>query len=187
MPWYDVLKMTCKNIFITALGPVLDYGLYYYDIYSDSKFASTMKENCHEKFFATSMSIVVTSYLLTVGYLRYHLNESWKRAFVFPYLHGRNLFNHVKRNIQAICKGQELPEEPEEEKRYAHCISFFEATTESVLQLSISCLVLREFGLSPDDYDRFNQLSGLCSSLLSIVLLFAKVRTKDEGFVFYWL
>ena len=172
--------MTCKNICITAFGPVLDYGLYYFDIFSDAKFASTMKDNCHQKFFRASVSIAVTSYLLTVFFLRYHLNESWKRAFLYPYLLGRNLWNHMKRNIRSICKGQEIPEVSEEEKRYGHCISFFEATTESILQLSISCLLLREFGLSPNDFDRFNQLSGLGSSLMSIVLLFSKVRTKDE-------
>ena len=173
--------VACKKICITALGPVLDYGLYYFDIFTDAKFALTMKDNCHQKFFRASVSIAVTSYLLTVCFLRYHLSESWKRAFLYPYLHGSNLWNHMKRNFRSIYNGQELPEEPEEEKRYGHYVSFFEATTESVLQLSISCLLLREFGLSPNDYDRFNQLSGLGSSLMSIVLLFSKVRTKDEN------
>ena len=63
------------------------------------------------------------------------------------------------------------------EKQYAHGVKFFEAATESVLQLCLGCLILREFGLSNAGYQAFNQLSGIFSSLVSIVMLFAKVGT----------
>ena len=99
---------------------------------------------------------------------------------MFPYHHGRNLFNQMKANTIAIWRGEELPEEPQKDKLYGHCIIFFETMTESLMQLCLNSLVIREFGLSPNHYEASNQLSGLFSSLLSIILLFAKVRTKHN-------
>ena len=99
---------------------------------------------------------------------------------MFPYHHGKNLFKQMKANTIAIWRGEELPEQNEKDKLYGHCIIFFETMTESLMQLCLNTLVLREFGLSPNRFEAFNQLSGLFSSLLSIILLFAKVRTKHN-------
>ena len=99
---------------------------------------------------------------------------------MYPYYHGRHLFNQMKANTRAIWRGEELPEEPAKEKSYGHCIIFFETMTESLMQLCLNALILREFGLSPNGYERSNQISGLFSSLISIILLFAKVRTKHN-------
>ena len=102
------------------------------------------------------------------------------KSFMFPYHHGKNLFDQMKGNTIAIWRGEELPEQNEKDKLYGHCIIYFETMTESLMQLCLYTLVLREFGLSPNRFERFNQLSGLLSSLLSIILLFAKVRTKHN-------
>ena len=61
-----------KKLAITALGPLLDYGLYYYDVYSDTYFTFTLAKNCHWKFFTSSIGILVSSYIITVAYLRCH-------------------------------------------------------------------------------------------------------------------
>ena len=61
-----------KKLAITALGPLLDYGLYYYDLYSDTYFTFTLAKNCHWKFFTSSIGILVSSYIITVAYLRCH-------------------------------------------------------------------------------------------------------------------
>ena len=108
-----------------------------------------------------------------------YVQETWKKSFMFPYHHGRNLFNQMKANTVAIWRGEELPEQNEKDKLYGHCIIFFETMSESLMQLCLSTLVLREFGLSPDRFEASNQISGLFSSLFSIILLFAKVRTKN--------
>ena len=129
------------------------------------------------KYFATSVGILVSSYLCTAAYLKIHFKEAWGTALLYPYYHGRNLFRHFKRSAIAIWRNQELPEETEKEQQYAHAVKFFETVTESVLQLCLSCLILREFGLSKAGFQAFNQLSGIFSSLGSIVLLFAKVGT----------
>ena len=123
------------------------------------------------------MAILASSYLCTATYLKYHFKEAWGTALLYPYYHGRNLFLHFKRSALAIWRGEDLPQEPEREKQYAHGVKFFETITESVLQLCLSCLILREFGLSNARFQAFNQLSGIFSSLVSIVLLFAKVGT----------
>ena len=97
---------------------------------------------------------------------------------MYPYHHGRHLLSQLKANTQAIWRGEELPEEPQKDKLYGHCIMFFETMSESMMQLCLNSVIIREFGLSPNDYERSNQISGLVSSLLSVILLFAKVRTK---------
>ena len=123
------------------------------------------------------MAILASSYICTAAYLKYHFKEAWGTALLYPFYHGRNLFRHFKRSALAIWRGEDLPEEPDREKQYAHGVKFFEAATESVLQLCLGSLILREFGLSNAGYEAFNQLSGIFSSLVSIVMLFAKVGT----------
>ena len=102
---------------------------------------------------------------------------------MYPYYHGRNLFIQMKANTIAIWRGEELPQELEKDKLYGHRIIFFETMTESLMQLCLNTLVLRKFGLSPKPREAFNQISGFFSSLLSIILLFAKVRTKYDQIV----
>ena len=45
--------LTCmsvgKKVSKTVCGPVFDYALYYYDLYSDIALAVTMATNCHFK------------------------------------------------------------------------------------------------------------------------------------------
>ena len=155
---------------------MLDYGLYYYDIYADAVLSNTLRRNCHDNYFLACVSIMVSSYILTAAYLKHHFNEPTKRAVFYPFYHRRTLFRHIKRNVLAIWQGCNLPEEPAEEKRHTHSVMFIEAISESLPQLSLSCLLIREFGLSSNSYEKFNQISGLCSSLMSLILLFAKVR-----------
>ena len=50
----------------------------------------------------------------------------------------------------AIVKGQEVPEESEAMKLYAHHLAFNEATSESTFQLCLNCMNMREFGISTD-------------------------------------
>ena len=97
---------------------------------------------------------------------------------MFPYHHGKILLKEMKANTIAIWRGEELPEQQEKDKLYGHQIIFFEAMTEGLMQLCLSTLVLREFGLSPNHSQASNQISGLFSSLISIILVFAKVRIK---------
>ena len=99
---------------------------------------------------------------------------------MYPYHHGRNLLGQLKANTIAIWNGEELKEETHQDKLYGHCIVFMETMTESLMQLCLNALVLREFGLSPNEYEASNQVSGLVSSFISIILLFAKVRTKNN-------
>ena len=94
---------------------------------------------------------------------------------MYPYHHGRNLFSQLKANTISIWRGEELPEEPQQDKLYGHCIMFFETMSESMMQLCLNSVIIR-----PNVYESSNQISGLVSSLLSVILLFAKVRTKNN-------
>ena len=132
------------------------------------------------------MAILISSYLCTATYLKCHFKEAWSKALLYPFYHGKNLWKHLKRSALAIRRGEDLPEEPQREKEYGHGVKFFEAFTESVLQLCVSCLVLREFGLSTVLYESISQLSIIFTSLASIILLFAKVGRLDYYLKILW-
>ena len=116
-----------------------------------------------------------------------YIQETWRKSFMYPYHHGRHLFNQLKANTQAIWRGEALPEESQKDKLYGHCIMYFETMTESLMQLCLNSAIIREFGLSPNDYERSNQISGLVSSLISVILLFAKVRTKHNQIIIVFI
>ena len=167
--------MLLRKIAQTIFGPVLGYGLYYYDLGSDIWNTVTYFRNCHSHFGMFSIIIMVTSYFSTVTYLRLRMKKKISSALFYPFEHSTNILKQVKFSFSAIFKGKKLPDESDDEKIYAHHVTFMEAITESILQLCLSCLVLREYGLSNVTTERFGQVSGLFSSLLSICLAFAKV------------
>ena len=81
----------------------------------------------------------------------------------------------MKTSFNSIWRGEERPEKSVKEKIYSHHIIFIEATSESVLQLALSCLIIREFGISPDTWEKVIQLSSLLTSLISVCNAFAQV------------
>ena len=152
--------------------------LYYGDLLSDIINMITLHQNCHYKYLVLSLAILVVSYLTTVLYLRFNLNETWRRAICYHGIHVKYFLLQIHRNYNAIwIQGEQLPEELEEEKNYAHNISFLEVTSESIPQLCLQIVVLREFGISTDAREGFFQVTGLVTSLVSFCLLFAKVIT----------
>ena len=124
----------------------------------------------------TLSSIMLSSYITTVLYLKFEMEEKMSVALLYPFQHSKNLMKIIKRKFLAVIRGEEVPEDTHEEKIFMHNISFIEATSESVLQLCLTCLTLREFGTSTDIFEKFGQLSGLLTSVISIVMAFAKVR-----------
>ena len=168
-----------QNTFACSFSRLISDGIG--SVYS--KNSKSSESDPHLKYFATSVAILFSSYVCTAAYLKFHFKEAWGTALLYPYYHGRNLFHHFKRSALAIWKNEELPEEPEREQQYAHFVKFFECVTEAVLQLCLSSLILREFGLSNAGFQAFNQLSGIFSSLVSIVLLFAKVGTISTYYI----
>ena len=90
-------------------------------------------------------------------------------------MHSKNLLKQLKDSILSIWKGEPFPDEPEESKVFGHHIAFLEAMSESMPQLCLQLIVLRQFGVSKEPFQRFTQTSCLFSSLISICLLFSKV------------
>ena len=135
----------------------------------------TLFINCHPNYGYISIFIIITSYITTVTFLIFGENQNPIVALCFPIYHIANIFDQIKNNNIAIISGKELPEEPNTTKTFANQIVFLEATSESMLQLCLSCLVIRQFGLSLDSTERFIQVTGLFSSLLSICVSFGQV------------
>ena len=82
---------------------------------------------------------------------------------------------HVYSCIIATLRDGSLPDEAKESKIFTLQVQFSEASTESVLQLALSCVILQEFGLPTDLFQRNVQILSLIGSVLSITIQFAKV------------
>ena len=54
-------------------------------------------------------------------------------------------------------------------------VTFFEAISESITQLTLSCIILRQFGLSHDPFSEFVQFFTLGTSFLSLCVAFVTV------------
>ena len=89
-------------------------------------------------------------------------------------------FEHTKKTLIAISKCQTLPKMSEEDIDFIKKVSFMESITESILQLCLSCLILRAYGLSSQISAMVSQLLSLTSSLLGVVFAFGSVSTKEN-------
>ena len=176
---YFVFKyfvQTLKSVMQTLVGPVMTYILYYADVFTDFYTTYNLFVNCNPNYGTVSLMFLIVSYISTVLYLRYATNETLKSAVSYPLRHSANLLRIVKQNCLAIYKNEALPMESEENKIYCHHITFSEALSESVIQVCMSCLILREFGISTNTFEAFLQLSGLLTSIASTCLAFSKAR-----------
>ena len=175
--WETLKRKLLMKIILTIIGPFWSLVvLYYGDILSDVGNMITFYQNCHMKYFGLSFGILVMSYFTTVLYLRFNLNETWTRAVSYHGIHVKYYLLQIYRDYNAIWRsGEELPAELEKEKSFAHNISFLEVTSESIPQLCLQVVVLREFGISRDAREGFFQVTGLLTSLISFCLIFAKV------------
>ena len=160
---------------LTLSGPIFTYGLYYFDIFSDFFFMITLFMNCHKYYGIISLSIICVSYATTSIFVKFKFNIEFKKSLCYPLKHSQNLLNQLRDSVMSIWKGEPYPDEAEEAKVFGHHIAFLEAMSESMPQLCLQLLVLREFGVSKEPFQSFTQSSCLISSLISICLLFSKV------------
>ena len=163
------------KIVMSFFGPIKTSGLYYYDIYTDFYLMQTLFNNCHDHYAYISLVIIITSYITTVLFLIFKGNQKPIIALCFPIYHIAYIFDQIRTDNIAIINGDELPEESNMTKTFAYQIVFLETMSESVLQLCLSCLVIRQFGLSINSAERFIQLTGLFSSLMCICISFGQV------------
>ena len=141
--WEKLKRKIWMKIILTIIGPFYSLvTLYYEDILSDVIIMITLYGNCHYKYFGLSVAILITSYFTTVLYLRFNLNETWRRAVFYHIIHVKYYILQIRRNFNAIWReGEELPEELEKETNFVHNLSFLEVTSESIPEL---CLQVRE-------------------------------------------
>ena len=90
----------------------------------------------------------------------------------------KNLLRHLKNCMMAIWKGEPFPDESEKSKVFGHHIAFLETMSESVPQLCLQLIILRQFGLSKNVFQALTQTTALYSSIIATCILFAKVRTR---------
>ena len=170
-------KFMIVKIIITIIVPLRSYGLYYSDLYTDFSLMQALFKNCHSDFGYISLAIFAQSYICTVAFLVFKKGQKILESMCYPIKHLVNIGNHIMRNVNAIQNGEELPKENEEVRSFSQTVTFLETMSESVLQLCLSCHILKEFGLSGDGDERFNQLASLVTSILSICVSFAEVSS----------
>ena len=161
----------------TLCGPVLTYGLYYSDQLTDAFNTINLFNNCHKWFGICSIVIMSSSYITTVLFLKIWMKQNICLAIRYPFEHSKNLLQQIELNWKAMKKGEKLTAVPEEHLIFEHYVSFCAALSESILQLCLSCFIIREFGISSNHFEAFMQLSGILTSLFSVCHCFAKVRS----------
>ena len=92
-------------------------------------------------------------------------------SFFTKFFSGK-LRNHILNSWRAMTKGQNLPELPIEDDMFNKKVSFFEATSESVVQFTVGDIIIRTYGVSDDLTTKFFQLFSLASSMFSLVIAF---------------
>ena len=163
-----LLKAVWSLVTLDSLFKSFEFGLYFADYTSDILLAVDLNSNCHFKYMYASITIMISSYLTTVTYLiRRKLASGWINAAMYPYFHLRNLVRNIT--------GNENPNEEVFNSVYGHHIKFIESTSESAMQLFLSCLVLREFGIESK--------IRILSPILSIISLYVSFA-KRHGFIF---
>ena len=176
---YIIINFTFKasmQILKTIFGPMLSHVLYYFDIFSDVSNTMISFQNCQPVFGAISLVIIMTSYLTTVVCLKYTRKDTLISSLCYPFKHSKNTLTMIKNNFAAIFRMEELAEESEEDKIFGHQIVFLEALSESILQICMSCVKLRQYGISTNYFEAFMQTSGLLTSIISTCIAFSKVR-----------
>ena len=144
-------------------------GFYYYDVFTDIYFMQILFKNCHNQYGYTSLVIMITSYVTTVLYLIFRENQKPLIALCFP------VYYIAKSNNITILNGYKSSEELTARKFFTYQVMFLETLSKSVLQLCLSCLFIRKYGLSVDLTERFIQVTGLVSSLMCICISFSQV------------
>ena len=167
------------KIALTLIGPFKSPLLYYWDIISDVVEMVRLNENCHYKYFYASVIFLTLNYFTTVILLVLHMKQNFIRALFYPFYYTRNFITQIWKDGKAIWSGETLKSELDDTKIFNHYIQYLEITSESLPQLCLSCIILREYGFSSDRRSyRFWQVSSISSSLISICSLFAKVCAK---------
>ena len=80
--------LSLKKYFIFFLVPFRMCVLYYMDILSDIMQSIGLFNNCHVKFFSVSLSIILSSYMITVLYVRFVLRCSWSKSIFYFVIYG---------------------------------------------------------------------------------------------------
>ena len=86
-----------------------------------------------------------------------------------------NVRRHIVRCWNAMFAGKEVPELPKQEAKFNKKISFFEATTESISQFTLSSVIFRIFGISDSPTTKFFQYFSIATSSLSLTMAFITV------------
>ena len=77
--------------------------------------------------------------------------------------------------MKDIYHGREWSEMPKDEMIFMKKVAFVESISESTLQLIVSCLVLRSYGMSTDPFSLTVQITSFVMSFVSIVTCFGSV------------
>ena len=72
----------------SAILKLLDFCLYFFDIVSDVLTTKLYFDNCHYNYLAISISILASSYIITVTFLiwQVHEKQKWHKALAYPFI-----------------------------------------------------------------------------------------------------
>ena len=81
-----------------------------------------------------------------------------------------------KKSWNAVKDDEEMPTDDVEGLGFVDEVNFIEATSESVPQTCLNCIVIKQYGLGETMFSKVSTILSLTLSIISLCLAFAKVR-----------
>ena len=123
-------------------------------------------------------SSMVQGFLLPLDIWVSCVNFEFGICFKGSFVNRDNVRRHIVRCWNAMFAGRELPDLPPEEDKFNKKVSFFEATTESISQFTLSSVIFRIFGISDSFITKFFQYFSIATSSLSLTTAFISVSER---------
>lgn len=93
--------------------------------------------------------------------------------------------------VKDIYHGRPWTEMSKADRTFLHKVQFMGSVSKETSLLMLQCLILRSYGISPDNYSYYVQVFNIIKSVRSIVFAFRSVRkillsiSQDNLFLFY--
>ena len=81
-----------------------------------------------------------------------------------------------KKSWNAVKYDEEMPTDDVEGLGFVDEVNFIEATSESVPQTCLNCIVIKHYGFGETMFSKVSTILSLTLSIISLCLAFAKVR-----------
>ena len=80
MSYFRKFRLIFPHFKFSSISLIVTWMMYHLDILSDVLQMHSLEKNCHYWFLASSIGIVVISFLVTSIYVKHHFGVDWLKA-----------------------------------------------------------------------------------------------------------